>query len=286
MKKVLLIAGHINIQFNSITALHGNTGTAGEQEINLRIANRLATVLRDKGLEVTQSDANANDDPTITSKDFDLALALHCDMDVQNDAGGGMMGSGDKSVDAMWEESKRIKEVMEGIYFPETQIVNKGFATVGMTKYYMWQYLSAKTPCVLVEMGQAKDPHDSVLLSNTDLIANALSKAITTALGVVPTETLPSPCAELVKSYEKTIMENQISMQNSQATIKQYQSDIEAGSREREVLVEENQKLSAQVEYYLPYKSRYEAALTKTIDKFTGRQLISMGVKKLLTKSK
>ena len=184
MKKILLIAGHINIKFNSIVALHGSTGTAGEQELTIRITNRLAKVLRDKGFEVTQSDANANDDHTITSKDFDLALALHGDMDVQNDKGGGMVGSGDKSVDAMWQESLRIKKVFDEVYFSETDIVNKNIVTAGMSKYYIWQYLSAKTPCVLIEMGQVLDPHDKVLLANTDLIANAIGRSICKAFGV------------------------------------------------------------------------------------------------------
>jgi hypothetical protein len=184
MKKILLIAGHINVQFNSLVSLHGNTGTAGEQELNIRITNRLATVLRDRGFEVTQTDANANDDKSITSKDFDLALALHGDMDVQNDSGGGMVGSGDKSVDAMWQESLRIKKVFDETYFAETKIVNKNIVTPGMAKYYMWQYLTSKTPCVLIEMGQVLDPHDKVLLANTDLIANAIGRSICKAFSV------------------------------------------------------------------------------------------------------
>jgi hypothetical protein len=141
-------------------------------------------VLRDRGFEVTQSDANANDDPQITSKDFDLALALHGDMDVQNDKGGGMVGSGDKSVDAMWQESLRIKKVFDEVYFAETQIVNKNIVTAGMAKYYIWQYLTANTPCVLIEMGQVLDPHDRVLLANTDLIANAIGRSICKAFAV------------------------------------------------------------------------------------------------------
>ena len=193
MKKILLVAGHVNVKFNSIVSLRGNTGTAGEQELTIRITNRLSAVLRDRGFEVTQSDANANDDPQITSKDFDLALALHGDMDVQNDQGGGMVGSGDKSVDAMWQESLRIKKVFDEVYFKETKIVNKNIVTAGMAKYYIWQYLTSKTPCVLIEMGQVLDPHDKVLLANTDLIANAIGRSICQAFGVsfdvaVPTQ--------------------------------------------------------------------------------------------------
>ena len=225
MKKILLIAGHINIKFNSIASLHGSTGTAGEQELTIRITNRLATVLRDKGFEVTQSDANANDDPTITSKDFDLALALHGDMDVQNDKGGGMVGSGDKSVDAMWQESLRIKKMFDEVYFKETDIVNKNIVTLGMKKYYMWQYLTSKTPCVLIEMGQVLDPHDKVLLANTDLIANAIARSICKAFGVsfdvaVPTNSdeLPSLRAEVKRLGEALDSQNKaiVTLKNDQ----------------------------------------------------------------------
>ena len=204
MKKILLIAGHVNIKFNSIASLHGSTGTAGEQELTIRITNRLATVLRDRGFEVTQSDANANDDSQITSKDFDLALALHGDMDVQNDKGGGMVGSGDKSVDAMWQESLRIKKVFDEVYFTETDIVNKNIVTAGMAKYYIWQYLTAKTPCVLIEMGQVLDPHDRVLLANTDLIANAIGRSICKAFDV-PFDVVPSPDSPEVLSLKAEV---------------------------------------------------------------------------------
>lgn len=46
------------------------------------------------------------------------------------------------------------------------------------------------------------------------------------------------------------------------------------------VLTEENQKLQVSLDYYQPYKSRYEAALQNTIDKFSTSQLFSMAWKK------
>ena len=180
--KILIVAGHQNIKYNSDTSLHGNTGTAGELEINIRMADRVSSMLRERGFSVVQSDANANDDKSITSTDFNLALALHCDMDTSSQ--GGMCGSGDRSVDMSWEESLRIKRVFDDVYFKESGIRNKGFVTEGMTKWYMWKYLSAKTPCVLLEMGEAKDPHDSVLLGNTELIASSIVRAICKAFNV------------------------------------------------------------------------------------------------------
>ncbi|MDD4027019.1 MAG: N-acetylmuramoyl-L-alanine amidase [Candidatus Shapirobacteria bacterium] len=183
-KKVLIIVGHQNIKFNSIVSLRGNTGTDGELKINLDVGNLVSSMCRERGISVVQTDANANDDKSITSQDFNLALALHCDMDVANDQGGGMCGSGDPSVDMSWQESLRIKGIFDATYFPEVKIVNKNIVTYGMKFYYMWKYLSPKTPCVLLEMGQAKDPHDSVLLGNTKLIATGIVKSICKALNV------------------------------------------------------------------------------------------------------
>lgn len=184
MKKILIIVGHQNIKFNSIVSLRGNTGTDGELEANLRIGNRVSAMCRERGIEVIQTDANVNDDKNIINQDFDLALALHCDMNVAGDAGGGMVGSGDSSVDNSWQESLRIKKIFDEIYFTEVKIINKNIVTAGMAKYYVWRYLSSKTPCVLLEMGQIKDAHDSVLLANTDLIATGIVKSICKAIGV------------------------------------------------------------------------------------------------------
>ncbi|MCK9370285.1 N-acetylmuramoyl-L-alanine amidase [Candidatus Dojkabacteria bacterium] len=217
--KILIIAGHQNVQYNSITSLHGNTGTLGELEINIRIASRLSSLLREKGFEVVQSDANANDNPTITGTDFNLALALHCDMDTPNNNGGGMIASGDPAVDSSWQESARIRDVIKSIYFTETKIVDKNYTTLGMTKYYMWQYLSNNTPCVLIEMGQAKDPHDSVLLANTDLIAGALSKSICKAFNVVEPPVVnpeppvtPEPAVDPCQSQNEEIRNYKLSL--------------------------------------------------------------------------
>ena len=122
-------------------------------------------------------------------------MALHGDMDVQNDQGGGMVGSGDKSVDAMWQESLRIKNIFDEVYFTETKIVNKNIVTAGMSRYYIWQYLTSKTPCVLIEMGQVQDPHDKILLGNTDLIANAIGRSICKAFNV-PFDVTPAPVTD------------------------------------------------------------------------------------------
>jgi len=246
--KILTIAGHQNIKFNSITSLHGSTGTAGELEINVRITDRVSAMLRERGFEVVQSDANANDDPNITKTDFALALALHCDQDTPNDSGGGMCGSGDKSVDDMWVESLRIKKVFDEVYFKETGIVNKNFVTEGMTKHYLWQYLSPKTPCVLLEMGQAKDAHDSVLLGNTDLIASGIVRSICKAFNkpydLTPT-TPPVDYEALLKSKDEQIRTLEIKVANLEVetqTFTQRLSEIEAKLLENEKTIKDWQR--------------------------------------------
>lgn len=280
--KILIIAGHQNVKYNSIVSLHGNTGTEGELEINIRIADRVSAMLRERGFSVVQSDANANDDKSITSQDFNLALALHCDMDTKGDNGGGMCGSGDSSVDMSWEESLRIKKVFDSVYFPETKIVNKNFVTEGMKKYYMWRYLSNKTPCVLLEMGQAKDPHDSVLLSNTILIASAIVRSICKAFNMpydLVETPVPNNCLNHIKEindlklYQKDL-ENKITELTRELDISQksgldWQNQLKTANKS-------NQILAKDLAYYKPYKNLYEQALKKTVNKFTKWELFQM----------
>jgi len=299
--KILIIAGHQNIKFNSITSLHGSTGTAGELEINIRIADRVSALLREKGFEVVQSDANANDNPLITKTDFNLALALHCDMDVQGDNGGGMCGSGDKSVDDSWQESLRIKKVFDEVYFKETKIVNKNFVTEGMAKYYIWQYLSPKTPCVLLEMGQAKDPHDSVLLSNTILISTAIVRSVCSALGVVY-DNVPSEVEILkdkVKQLETTIEALTTATETQGKSILDLQDDLIAETKLRELCQTDlntankkiialgkqidikNEEILAIREVSNKYQRLYKETLANSVEKLSWKELIPLLIKKL-----
>jgi len=295
--KILVVAGHQNIKFNSIVSLRGSTGTAGEVEINIRIADRVSAMLRERAFEVVQSDANANDDPTITKTDFALALALHCDMDVQGDQGGGMVGSGDKSVDMSWQESLRIKKVFDEVYFKETKIVNKNFVTEGMTKHYLWRYLSPNTPCVLLEMGQAKDPHDSVLLSNTELIASAIVRSICKAFNkpydIAPPvdyeallrekdeqiRTLETKVANLetdTKLFTQRLEEIEAKLAEKEKTIKQWQKELKIAN---EQLVIVNEQLVAKTAEASKYRKLYE-----NYNDQNGWQLIRLGIAKLTVK--
>ncbi len=121
-----------------------------------------------------------------------MFLALHGDADYANDSGGGFATFPEPSTDDATVESQRISGVINNVYFPETGIAHTDHANPNTKYYYMWKYLTSKTPCVLLEMGQVQDPHDKVLLANTDLIANAIARSVCKALNV-PFDTQPQP---------------------------------------------------------------------------------------------
>ncbi|KKQ63506.1 MAG: hypothetical protein US85_C0016G0002 [Candidatus Shapirobacteria bacterium GW2011_GWF1_38_23] len=175
MKKIVIQAGHSNSQYSTLGL---GSGAPGEQEVNKRIADRLCALLRERGFSVIQTDANAYGDVNVTGQDHDLFLALHCDADYAGDMGSGFADFPEPSTDGATIESQRICGIFNNNYFPDVGIIYKSRSNSKTRFYYMWQYLSAKTPCVLIEMGQCQDPHDKVLLANTDLIANALGRCV------------------------------------------------------------------------------------------------------------
>lgn len=218
MKKVCLQAGHFS----------KGGGAPEELANNKRITDRVAYNLRLRGIEVYQTDWYGFNDTNVTRVDYDLFLALHCDMDYPNDGGSGFADFADPASDSATNESQRICKVINDNYFKEVGINYKSHSNANTRFYYMWQYLTAKTPCVLLEMGQSIDPHDKVLLGNTDLIANAITKSICLALGVsygIENQTPVQPPVvntelEQVKTelealkiaYDKVIQENKDAM--------------------------------------------------------------------------
>lgn len=164
----------------------GATGAPGEIELNVRIRNRLSQLLIERGFMVQL--VGADPTPLEYKKDFDLFLALHGDADIYGTGGGVVACIAPPPFDSSEEsnaESRRIRDVIESIYFKETGIVNHPErSNVNMTKYYMWEKLTAKTTCVIIEMGVVQDAHDKVLLGNTDLIAKALARALCKAFNV------------------------------------------------------------------------------------------------------
>jgi len=173
--KICLQSGHWN---------KAGSGAPNEQATNKRITDRLADMLRQRGFAVTQTDWYANNDPVVTKTDYKLFLSLHCDMDYPNDGGSGFADFPEPSTDGATAESQRICKIINETYFPEVKINYVSHSNANTRYYYMWKYLTAKTPCVLLEMGQSIDPHDKVLLANTDLIAGGIARALCKAFSV------------------------------------------------------------------------------------------------------
>ena len=163
----------------------GATGAPGEQELNVRIRNKLSEILISKGFVLQLVNANPTD--AEINKDYDLFLALHGDANIYG-TGGGCVAYIDPAWDSSAEsnaKSKAIKEAIESEYFNRSGIVNHPERiNVNMTRYYMWKRLSANTQCVIIEMGVVQDAHDKVILADTDRVANALARGICKAFGV------------------------------------------------------------------------------------------------------
>jgi N-acetylmuramoyl-L-alanine amidase len=201
-KFICLQAGH-----EGITT--GATGAPGEKELNVRIRNRLSQILISKGFVVQL--VNANPTQSEINKDFDLFLALHGDADIYG-TGGGVIGYIDPAIDSSPEsnaESKRIKEIIEGQYFQHSGIVNHPERNnKNITRYYMWARLTAKTPCVLLEMGVVQDAHDKVILADTERVANAIARGICKAFNI-PYDPVP-PSIDWQKKYNDEVTAHNI----------------------------------------------------------------------------
>lgn len=186
MKKIMLQAGHAGVTT-------GATGAPGEQELNKRIRNRLSEILISKGFQLYLVDANPP--ASQLNQDFDLFLALHGDANVYG-TGGGFIDHPRPDTDAATVESQRIDAAIESEYFTRTGIVNHPErSNANTTLYYMWSQLSAKTPCVIMEMGVVQDAHDKVILADTDRVASAIARGICKAFNVQYDAPTPPPAS-------------------------------------------------------------------------------------------
>ena len=240
-KSIVIQSGHWNVT-------SGATGAPMEQTRTLAIGLKLVDLLRKQGYIVYHTDAYADKNPDVTGKDWDLFLSLHCDANYAGDEGGGFVDYPDPSIDSSNKESKRIKESIESVYFKETGIRNVPSRSNPNTKfYYMWSALSAKTPCVIIEMGESIDPHDSVILNDTERVAKAILGGILKAFpGVVtPTPEPPSdPCASLKTELALTKQD----VESKNVTITSLRNDLKASQDKVRLIEERNKKLEAAVQ--------------------------------------
>lgn len=184
MKKIAIQAGHLGIKTNCNVSLRGSTGASGEVEITTAVRDALALLLQGKGFEVKKVDANFNCDATSSDVDYDLFISLHGDMDYAGDGGSGFCDFPEPSTDGNTMESQRIAKSIQESFFPAVGINVKSRSNPNTRYYYMWSCLSEKTPCVLIEMGQIKDPHDAPILKDTKKISTALCNSILKAFNM------------------------------------------------------------------------------------------------------
>jgi len=204
MKKILLQFGHAGLT-------SGATGAPEEQSNNIRIGKRLSEILISKGFQLYLADANYS-----SSIDFDIALALHCDSNYPGNEGGGFVACADPSVDQVWQESRRIESVIASEYFKHSGIREVDSRENANTLYYYWWYnLSLDTPCVLIEMGESIDPHDKVILVDTDRVANAIARGVCKAFNVSFETPIPTEEMITIKKTEYDGLQSKISSLSS-----------------------------------------------------------------------
>lgn len=212
--KIALQAGHQNIKQNSIVSLRGSTGAGDEANWTPKMRDAISAKLINAGFQVFLFDANANDSKD-AKQDFDLFLALHWDADVYG-RGGGFADWPDPSQDAVNDRSKEIATAINTTYFPQTSIELHPERSNPNTKfYYMWQSLTAKTPCVLLECGTNNKDN---LPSRIDEVSTAAVKGILKAFGLKE---------EAVNPLEKEVIELKKQIDSLTLTVNGYKTQLD-----------------------------------------------------------
>jgi len=187
--KILISCGHWNIKDNCVASLRGGTGAPGESDFTKNVGMRLEKLLQEDGWTTYLDDANTNCHSNVTDQDWNIAIVIHADANIYG-TGGGFVDFADPSTDSATQESQRIAKAITDKYFSETGIVNHPERSNANTRfYYLWQSLSAKTPCVLIECGVLQDAHDKVILSDIERVAKGIREGIRNAFP----ETKPKP---------------------------------------------------------------------------------------------
>ena len=175
-----LQAGHQNIGNNVDPQLRPETGATGEMPFNVKVRDALSKVLIAYGFQCQLDDANANSNPNTIGKDFAFYLAIHA----EGAPPGGNIVAPDPSVDAATAESNRIVNAIKAVYSADTGIVNNGQVINNETFYYMWNVLTSKTPCELIECGDLADAHDSVILADIQRVADGIAHGLCNAFNI------------------------------------------------------------------------------------------------------
>jgi len=84
--------------------------------------------------------------------------------------------------------------------------------------------MTAKTPCVIIEMGESIDPHDIVILNDVERVANGLLKGIKKAF---PQVTTPQPPITDCQKEKDEIKKLQLEIQSYKTTNSQLTKKLE-----------------------------------------------------------
>jgi N-acetylmuramoyl-L-alanine amidase len=229
MYKIVLQVGHMNASMGEAW-LKPMTGAPEEEPKNRAITFRTAELLRERGFEVKVTDANGYLDKTIIiPNEWDLFLAIHCDADSAA-LSAGFTDYCDPQYDGATVKSQKYANDIADKFFPESGIVNRPErrGNINVRQYYFWDYISSLTPCVLIEMGESVDPHDKVILQDTERCAIALARGVCKAFDVPydASTDCQKKLDSLSQQYEARLADKDRECQNKIAEMRQKIIDL------------------------------------------------------------
>ena len=251
-KKVCLQAGHEGV-------FTGATGAPNERDFNIDISNRLKIELEKYGVEVHRVSAvkSSYASQYVQTTDFDLAVSVHYDADIYG-KGGGFADHPEPSTDYATGESQKATKIFNEVYFPNAGVKYVNRSNANTRYYYWWKYLSAKTPCVIIETGVGMHKPDdyNVLHGDRERVVMSLLKSILKYLGI-PFDS--DDCEELKQQLKDMEIEKN-----------KYKDE----ARELRPLKAENQELQTKLNNIdATYQERWENAKKKVISSVEEQQL-------------
>lgn len=189
-RRVGIQAGHWRMADipDELRRLAGQTGTSAggfaEWQVNLDIANRVASLLRDDGIAVDVIPATVPEGYLA-----DAFLALHADGDLSGTRRGFKAAHGTRRGPY---ESQLVRAIVEE-YGRVTGLPSNGEVSRNMTGYYAfgWSRLRSSvaphTPAAILEMGYLTHPDDrAVLTVQAERVAGGIARGIRRFLEEVP----------------------------------------------------------------------------------------------------
>ncbi len=189
-RRVGIQAGHWRMADipDELRRLAGQTGTSAggfaEWQVNLDIANRVASLLRDDGIAVDVIPATVPEGYLA-----DAFLALHADGDLSGTRRGFKAAHGTRRGPY---ESQLVRAIVEE-YGRVTGLPSNGEVSRNMTGYYAfgWSRLRSSvaphTPAAILEMGYLTHPDDrAVLTGQAERVAGGIARGIRRFLEEVP----------------------------------------------------------------------------------------------------